>query len=78
MGCGCPVLVNANSSLPEVAGDAALYFQYTDNSLPENLDQLLDNQIREIYVQKGFQQSLQFSWDKTAEGYLKVIKGVSV
>jgi glycosyltransferase involved in cell wall biosynthesis len=78
MGCGCPVLVNANSSLPEVAGDAALYFQYTDNSLPENLDQLLDSPTRDRYVQKGFQQSCQFSWDKTAEGYLKVIKGVSV
>jgi glycosyltransferase involved in cell wall biosynthesis len=46
--------------------------------LPENLDKLLDNSIREMCVQKGFQQSRQFSWDKTAEGYLKVIKGVSV
>jgi glycosyltransferase involved in cell wall biosynthesis len=78
MGCGCPVLVNPNSSLPEVAGDAALYFQYNDNSLPENLDKLLYVPFREMCVQKGFQQSRQFSWDKTAEGYLQVIKGVSV
>lgn len=76
MKCGCPVILADSSCLPEVGGDAALYFE-SDNgsSLANAIDRILkDESLRKEFVEKGYRQVKEFSWKKTAEGYFNVIK----
>ncbi len=66
---GAPVIVAKNSSLPEVAGQAALYFP-TKNALAlaKQLEQLAsDQKLAEHLRQLGHAQLKHFSWTKTAE-----------
>jgi mannosyltransferase len=63
MRTGCPVVAVNKSSIPEVAGNAALL---VDNACPElfaNAIMNIDNQKDEI-IKKGFEQAKKFSWDK--------------
>jgi glycosyltransferase involved in cell wall biosynthesis len=69
MNCGCPIGASQTSSLPEVAGGAALYFNpYLKESIFSVVETLINNQaIREDIKQKGFLRAKDFSWKKTAE-----------
>jgi len=66
--CGCPALLAGRSSLPEVGGDAALYFD------PENGEELLgqaarllhDPALRESLAAAGRERLRGFSWERTA------------
>ncbi|MBL7964569.1 MAG: glycosyltransferase family 4 protein [Flavobacteriales bacterium] len=70
MRCGTPVLAANATSLPEVAGDAALYCD------PFNVDRITeallalhgDVALRERLHHAGIQRAAQFSWDHTAAG----------
>jgi glycosyltransferase involved in cell wall biosynthesis len=79
MKCGCPVILANSSCLPEVGGDAALYFESDNkNSLANAISKVLnDEQLRKELIAKGYRQVKEFSWDKTAEGYFNVIKSVA-
>ena len=77
MTLGCPVLSSNAGSLPEVGGDAALYFD------PKNEDEfvaLIDSILtdvgvdRDSMIQKGFKNCKRFSWDKTYRETLDVYK----
>lgn len=74
MACDCPVIVPRVSSLPEVAGDAGIYFDLNKpESLVGVLNELLNNQLfREQTVEKGRLQISLFSWEKTCDGCVKV------
>jgi len=76
MKCGCPVILANSSCLPEVGGDAVLYFESNEkDSLSDVIDKILnDESIRKELIQKGLRQVNEFSWEKTAEGYFNVIK----
>jgi glycosyltransferase involved in cell wall biosynthesis len=77
MEAGCPVVCFKNSSLPEVVGDAALLVESADQ-LPISIEELLSNAgLREKLIEKGKVRAAQFSWQKTAEATLKVLKGSS-
>lgn len=79
LGSGCPVLCASQTSLPEVAGDAAVFFDAKEmDSLVSVFDQLLAGKIdRQKLITKGRAQFQKFSWDKsfreTAEQYAKLI-----
>ena len=66
--CDCPCIVSTGGSLPEVAGDAALYFDPTDEqAIAVAIQQLLDdNALRDQLINRGRQQRQLFSWQKTA------------
>lgn len=70
-----PVLTANNSSLPEVAGDAALYCTATDTtSIAEGLTRLWnDTALRTDLIQKGYQRLTHFSWDTCAKQTLESI-----
>lgn len=75
MACGTPVVASNASSLPEVAGDAALYFDPRDvNAIASTMQRALnDEALRADLRAKGFEQAKKFSWDKAAGellGYL--------
>jgi glycosyltransferase involved in cell wall biosynthesis len=66
--CGCPVVTTKHSSLPEVAGDAAILVNgYSVTSLSRGMIRMATEcQTRCDYIEKGFIQARQFSWAKTA------------
>jgi len=68
MGCGCPVLTSNTSSMPEVCGDAALFFNPLQTSeIAGSLTSILTNPtLRNSLREKGLAQSQKFSWKKTA------------
>ena len=74
--CNCPCIVSNTSSLPEVAGDAALYIDPTDQesmaTAVENV--ILDNEVRKSLVQRGRQQLAHFSWQRTVRETLDLYK----
>jgi len=76
MQCGCPVVASNATSIPEVAGDAAILVEPLD--MPALADAIYrvatDNKLREQLVRAGFQQARKFSWDQCASTMLKVIR----
>lgn len=72
MGCGAPVAVSNNSSLPEVVGDAAVLFDPHDqNTIVKAIENL--KQDRQAWVQKSLARAQEFSWAKCAEQTLDII-----
>jgi glycosyltransferase involved in cell wall biosynthesis len=65
---GTPVACSNASSIPEVAGDAALYFDPTDTgAITAAIERLLeDAKLRERLRAAGRQQASKFSWSETA------------
>jgi glycosyltransferase involved in cell wall biosynthesis len=79
MQCGTPVITSNSTSLPEVAGDAAILIDSKDEDAlcQAMLNLLSDADLREQLSQKGLEQAEQFSWAKcaaeTVEIYEKII-----
>jgi alpha-1,3-rhamnosyl/mannosyltransferase len=69
MGCGTPVACSNTSSLPEVAGDAALFFDPLDvDALTDALRRLLsDRDLAEALAARGLAQAARFSWTRAAQ-----------
>ena len=76
MACGTPVLCSNVSSLPEVAGRAALLIDPLDvASMAEAMNRLLqDEGLRARLVERGLRQVRQFSWDRCARQTLVLIE----
>ncbi len=67
MACGCPVITCNNSSLPEVAGDAAIYVNHNNPlGLAEALAEIQKPSTRKLLINRGFQRIAQFTWEKMA------------
>ncbi len=65
--CGSPLLTSNLTSLPEVAGDAALIVDgYSVESIAEGILRMAeDPSLRASLRQKGFEQARKFSWKST-------------
>src|SRR5256714_4723842 len=76
MKCGTPVIAGNRTSIPEVAGEAAVLFDPFDtNSLVDALQRLLrDPECRATLRAKGLQRASEFSWKTTARLTLEVYK----
>lgn len=74
MACGCPVVLANHSSFPEVAGEAGVYFELNNSEDLKNKVATLveDENLRNEFARKGFDQVKKFSWQKTADECLKV------
>ena len=74
MSCGAPVITSNTSSMPEISGDAALFFDPTDvQQLTNLLNDVLGNEnFREELSRKGIKRAGEFSWEKTARETLKI------
>jgi glycosyltransferase involved in cell wall biosynthesis len=81
MACGTSVITANNSSLPEVAGDAAILIDATNTEELLNAMLLLstNEEKRQELTQKGLLQAAKFRWKNAAikikEVYSSVIKG---
>jgi glycosyltransferase involved in cell wall biosynthesis len=78
MACGTPVITSTVSSLPEVAGDAALMVNPTDTeAIVDAIRRILDDStLRETLVQKGYAQAKKFTWENSARHLMQVYQQV--
>jgi glycosyltransferase involved in cell wall biosynthesis len=74
MALGVPVVQSNASCLPEIAGEAALYFDpYDPQDMAQKLSQILGNEkLRNKLVKKGSERAKTFSWEQMARETLKV------
>lgn len=80
MAVGCPVLCSRSTSLPEVAGDAALFFDPRD---PADIAAKLASffargELEDDLRRRGHQRARQFSWRRTGEETLAVFHQLAV
>ena len=67
MACGCPVICANSSSIPEVAGEAALLIDPDDaGQLRSAILHLSDAALRQKLRLSGLERAKQFSWDRMA------------
>ena len=79
MACGCPVLVSDIPVEREVCGDAALYFNPLDpHHILHTITQYLNDAdvLKEKMRQKGFENIMRFSWEKSAESLMKKLEEI--
>lgn len=69
MASGIPTLTSNTTSLPEVAGDAAILIDpYNIESITHGIEVITSNTtVRNELVQKGFERIALFSWDTSAK-----------
>jgi Glycosyltransferase len=78
MTLGAPVITSNTSSLPEVAGDAALL---VDPNEPTQLAEAIlkvisDCQLRRKLIHKGQERAKLYSWERTAQETLKAYRSL--
>jgi len=64
----CPVILSQNSCFPEIARDAALYFNpKIGSSINDAINEIISNsQLRNLLIQKGKEHGKTFSWKSSA------------
>jgi len=76
--CDTPVITANVTSMPEVAGDAALLVDpFSVNDIARGLAQLAaDRELRQDLIMKGRERSGHFTWERSASGLWEVIDKV--
>ena len=73
MACGCPVAVSRVASLPEVCGDAAVYFDPESvEDIARGIDEVLDHP-----PPGGIDQAARYTWDECARRHDAVYRELS-
>lgn len=73
MACGCPVAVSSATSLPEVCGDAAEYFDpLSPADMARAIAAVLDEPAR--YSERGIARARMFTWEATARAHEDVYR----
>ncbi|MDQ3114814.1 MAG: glycosyltransferase family 4 protein [Actinomycetota bacterium] len=83
MACRAPVLTTPRLSLPEVGGDAVAYTEPDPGSIAQAISSLLDDDTRRHELaEAGYQRSLEFTWEASAQvhlaSYTKAVDGAFV
>jgi len=78
MACGVPVICSNASSLPEVAGEAAILFDPLDvEGMAAAMERVLgDEELRAELRARGLERARGFSWEKCARETLAVLEAV--
>ena len=76
MACGTPVVTSDRSSLPEVAGEGALYVDPSDPEvIAAAIEMVLsDSQLRTQLRETGMEQAARFTWEETARRTVEVLR----
>jgi glycosyltransferase involved in cell wall biosynthesis len=74
MKVGTPVITSKLTAMPEVAGDAAILIDpYDTEDIVSAMSELLeDNELRKELSHRGVERASSYSWDRTAEQYLRL------
>ncbi|HEU5423386.1 MAG TPA: glycosyltransferase family 1 protein, partial [Nitrolancea sp.] len=78
MACGTPVLTSNTSSMPEVAGDAALLVDPLDTAaIAAGIERIATDQaLRAMLRERGLAHAATFTWRRAAEQTLAVLEEV--
>lgn len=78
MECGTPVITSNISSIPEVAGGAALLVDpHNTQEIVEKINGLMNSKIlKKQLVESGLERVKQFSWEVSAKKTLKIYKEI--
>lgn len=78
MSAKCPTVLANTSCFPEIAQDAAIYFDpYQSDDLAMALINVLEStDLRQNLIEKGNERVKDFSWDKCANQHLEVYKSL--
>lgn len=78
MACGAPVVASDATSIPEILGDAAHYFNPLDtDDMAKSINQVLTKpELRKELIKAGKKQAAKYSWRRMAEQTLAVYKQV--
>lgn len=78
MACGVPVVTSNVSSMPEVGGEAAIYFDpFNEEDMAVKIDKVLqDETLRKTMIAKGLERVKEYSWEKCAAETLRVYREV--
>lgn len=78
MACGTPVITANNSSLPEVVQEAGIMIKAEDTvALSQQIERVLnDSRLQTKLKNAGLAQAQKFSWQQSAEDFLKIIDSV--
>jgi glycosyltransferase involved in cell wall biosynthesis len=78
MACGTPVVTSNVSSLPEVAGDAALLVDPHDvDAIADAIRRILDDSaLRKTLIERGIAQAAKFTWEDSARQLCQIYKNV--
>jgi len=78
MACGCPVITTPRSSLPEVAGDAAIYVDPDDaDALRAAFDQVREPSRRTAMIAAGEIRAARFAWADAASGFAAALSSAA-
>jgi len=73
--CGCAVLTSKASSMPEVAGEGAVFVDpYSIDDIVEGMRKLNNQDMRGKLIKAGFMNIKRFSWEECAKETLKVLE----
>ncbi len=78
MACGTPVICSRAASLPEVGGEAVMYFDpQSPEDLAETIEQVLSSrELIESLRARGLQRAALFTWKKSIEKHIQVYRTV--
>ena len=78
MACGCPVITTPRSSLPEVAGDAAIYVDPDDpRALRQALVTVRKPSRREEMIAAGLRRAARLTWADAASAFANVLSAAA-
>ncbi|QDV71804.1 Glycogen synthase [Rosistilla carotiformis] len=79
MACGTPVVCSNVTSLPEVAGDAAVLVETHPDSIAAGIRRVLeDPTLQQTLIAAGLNRAADFSWEATAAKVLQVLQPLTV
>ncbi len=75
MSCGVPVLSSDRASLPEIGGEASLYFDpLNPRELKEKITLLInDKKLQSEMIKKGIEHAKKFNWERSVQKYLEIL-----
>jgi glycosyltransferase involved in cell wall biosynthesis len=76
MACGCPVAASSAGAIPEVCGDAAVFFDPTDVDAMAAAMLEADNRRDELR-EKGLSRAARYTWDETARRHEDVYRAAA-
>lgn len=79
MHCGLPVITSSTSSLPELAGEAALLVDPLNvEGITQHMTQISANaELRGLLREKGYKQAARFTWERAASQVMAVLEAAA-